>query len=66
MNLNGDSAKNDADALFFTRELVHVSCIVSERKQTAFIADKKLHSQVSRRFFATGRSEKRLICHILS
>ena len=47
----GDSVKNNADALFFTQQFV------SERKQIAFITSEKLHSQVSRRIFATSRSE---------
>ena len=46
--------KNNADALFFAQ------LFVSERKQIAFMADEKLHTQVSRRLFATSRSELRI------
>ena len=47
--------KNSADAQFFAQ------LFVSERKQIAFMASEKLHSQVSRRLFATSRSEVRFI-----
>ena len=41
------SVKNKLDSLFFTR------LFVSEQKQIALIADEKLHTQISRRIFAT-------------
>ena len=43
--------KNSADAQFFAR------LFVSERKQIAYMAFEKLHTQISRRLIATSRSE---------
>ena len=43
--------KQSLDSDFFTR------LFVSERKQIALMADEKSHTRVSRRLFATSRSE---------
>ena len=50
-----NNVKNNVDTLFFTL------LFVSERKQIAFMADEKSHARISRRLFATSRSEMRII-----
>ena len=51
MRSQTNSVKKSLDSDFFTR------LFVSERKQIALMADEKSHTRVSRRLFATSRSE---------